>query len=352
MSGNARVDFGPARRASRLAGGRISALRNLRAAAVVWAALLITAIAFVVSVGTGAFPIAPAELAAILLGRGEPFPSTVVLEWRLPRAVAAAGFGAALGLSGAVFQSLTRNPLGSPDVIGVNAGAFSGALVAVLLFGGSRGLVIGFAAAGAALAALLVFGLAFRRGLSGFRFVMVGVAVGAALTALNSLAILRVETGKAVAVSAWGQGSLEHLRWPDALPGLAAAALAALLLFRFAPALGQLELGDDTATALGTRVEPARLGLLACGVALTAAVTSVCGPIAFLALMAPQLARLLARSAGIPLAASAAVGAALLTGADLLAAGLFSAPLPVGIITTVAGGGYLIWLLARQGSRS
>ncbi|QOC93448.1 FecCD family ABC transporter permease [Micromonospora craniellae] len=342
-----RVDFGPARLQIRW-GSRFSIVANTRVAAVTVVCLVVCLVAFLVSVVTGPYPVSTGELIDIVSRQGKPFPTKVVLEWRLPRAVAAVVFGAALGVSGAVFQSLTRNPLGSPDVIGFNTGAFTGALISIVFLSGSALTTITFAFIGGIATAVAVYLLAYRSGVDGFRFVLVGVGVSAALSAVNSLIVLKADTRVALTASIWGQGSLENLRWAQAAPStllLAAMIPATMAIGRH---LRQLELGDDHARGTGARIEPTRLASVVAGIGLIALVTSVCGPVAFLALAAPQLARVLTASAGTNLIASAAVGGALLIIADLVAGRVFPSPVPVGIVTVVIGGSYLTWLLTRR----
>lgn len=339
------VNFGQGRSVLRVRG--YSALWNTRVVALVALATIGGIGAFLLAVSLGSYPISPGEVFAILSGADHGFPTQVVLEWRLPRAVAGLVFGAGLGVSGAIFQSITRNPLGSPDVIGLGAGAFTGALLAVQ-FTDSRLAVVVFALVGGLGAGLLVYLLSYRRGLSGIRFVIVGIAVASALTAVNSILLLRMNTFTATTVSVWGQGSLGELKWPAVTP----VALAVVLLLgcagTLAPALRQLELGDAAAHSTGVRVERSRLLLLLVGVLLTAVITSITGPIAFIALIAPQLARITSGSAGATLAGSAASGALLLSVADLAGAHLFRVSVPVGVVTAVLGGGYLIGLLIRE----
>ena len=348
-SGTEPVRFGSWRRPVRL--GTASLVLNTRVVLLVLVSLAAVFAAFLLAVSLGKFPVPAADVFSILGGADHGFASKVVLEWRLPRAVAAVTFGAGLGVSGAIFQSLTRNPLGSPDVIGLGAGAFTGALLAVTLTD-ARWAITVFALAGGAGSGALVYLLSFRRGLSGIRFVIVGIAVSSALTAVNSLLLLRMSTFTATTVSAWGQGTLTDAKWGEVAPVSCAVLALLIAAFALAPALRQLELGDDPAAASGARVEPARLWLLVIGVVLTATVTSITGPIAFVALVAPQLARLLTGGGGATLAGSAATGALLLSVSDVAAAHLFPVSVPVGVVTAVLGGGYLLGLLVREARRT
>lgn len=288
-------------------------------------------------------------MAAIELfhGIGEEKLQMVVLEWRLPRVLAAVIFGAALGASGAIFQSLARNPLGSPDVIGVDAGAFTGLLLATLFLGASPAGAFAGAASGGLVAAFIV--IILSRGTTGPRFVLTGVGIGLALTAVNTwlLSISPLELAMSAAI--WGAGSLYTIEMSDLTP------LSVVLLVLLATAFVSqrpariLELGPDMARSLGIGVASLRLLLAVVAGMMSITVTAAAGPIAFVALAAPQLARMLHGSRSLSLAGAAAMGALLLAGADLMAANLFSPTrLPVGVVTLICGGAYMLWLLASQ----
>lgn len=342
-----RVDFGAARRPIRL-GGHVSAVVNTRGVLLVLASAIGCALVTVAAIVIGDYPVPLGRIISILSGVDLGFSNTVVLEWRLPRAVAAVVFGAALGVSGAIFQSVTRNALGSPDVIGFNAGAFTGALISIGFLAGSQVSTTLLALAGGGAAAFVVYGLAFRRGVSGTRFVVIGIAVSLALTAFNTLLVLRMEQQVATVAMTWGQGDLENIRWHQVTPMCLILAVVIVLAGLLSGRMRQLELGDDAANATGVRTEPVRRALITVGVALTAVVTSVCGPIAFIALAAPHLARMAAGSAGTSLTSAAAVGALLLSTCDLTAQHLLPIDVPVGVVTVVIGGAYLVWLITRK----
>ena len=317
----------------------------------VLAALLLGLGALALTLGETAITVG--QVVSALAGGGDDGVRRIVVQWRLPRVVMAVLGGAALGVSGAVFQSMTRNPLGSPDIIGFSTGAYTGALVASLVLGRSAlGTTLG-ALVGGLGAAVLVYLLAFRGGLQGFRLVVVGIAVSAVLSAVNSYLLVRARLEEAVTAATWGAGSLNGVRWPDVAP-------VALSLLVLAPAcavlvrrLTVLELGDDHARLLGLGVERSRAGLLVVGVGLIAVVTAVLGPIAFVALAAPQVARRLVAGTGPGLAPAAVVGALLLLGSDVLAQRVVApGQLPVGVVTGCLGGAYLVWLLGRARRRS
>ncbi|MEV5826854.1 iron chelate uptake ABC transporter family permease subunit [Spirillospora sp. NPDC052242] len=339
-----RVDFGPRRKPIRL-GERASAVVNTRAVLLILVSVIGCVLVTAAAMMLGDYPVPLDQVVQILSGADLGFANTVVLQWRLPRAVAAIVFGAALGISGAIFQSVTRNVLGSPDVIGFNAGAFTGAIVSIGFLGGAQATTTLLALAGGGAAAFLVYALAFRGGVSGTRFIVVGIAVSMALTAFNTLLVLRMEQRVATIAMTWGQGDLENIRWQQVGPMCVILAAVIACAAALGGRMHQLELGDDAARATGVRIEPVRLALIAVGVALTAVVTSVCGPIAFIALAAPHLARLAAGSSGTGPTGAAAVGALLLSTCDLAAQHLLTVDIPVGVVTVVVGGAYLVWLI-------
>ncbi|MCT9870561.1 iron-enterobactin ABC transporter permease [Paenarthrobacter aurescens] len=316
--------------------------------------LLLAALAVaVVSLATGDYDVPVQQVLQAFTGDAPGLAQTIVMEWRLPRVLSALVFGAALGMSGGIFQSMTRNPLGSPDIIGFNTGAYTGALIVMLTVGGGYlGIATG-ALVGGILTALAVYLLAYRRGSQGFRLIIVGIGISAMLAAFNHWLILQAELEAALAAAVWGAGSLNGITWEQAAPAAVVAVVVGLATLAVARRMQLLEMGDDAARALGVRAEPTRLLLLILGVALTAAVTAVAGPIAFVALAAPQLARRLTRSAGITLVPSAVMGAFLLVSSDLAAQRLFAPiQLPVGVVTVCIGGIYLVWLLAREARKS
>ncbi|ALE74368.1 iron ABC transporter permease [Pseudonocardia sp. EC080625-04] len=347
-----RVDFGYTTRTvrTRWLSGRV----GVRLLAVSAAVLAVAVAVSVVSLGLGDFRLGVGEVVQALLGGGREFQRIIVTKWRLPVVLAALVFGALLGIGGAIFQSLTRNPLGSPDVIGFDAGSYTGVVLTLLVVGASSYWNVAFAAlAGGLLTAFAVYVLAYRGGIAGFRLIIVGIGISAMLTSVNSYLVTRADIDDAMVVGFWAAGSIADVTWTPMLPSLGIAAVIVVATVLLSPALRRLELGDDAAVTQGTRVGAARLGLLVVGVSTTALVTAAAGPIGFVALAAPQLARRLTRSPGVSTAASAAMGAALLASAHLLSLAIAEVyrAIPVGLITVCLGGCYLIWLLVREARR-
>lgn len=334
-------------------GGVLSLRIDLWTSAICLVLLLLALLVALVTLASGDYAVPLPDVVGALLGQADGPIHMVIVEWRLPRTALALVLGAALGSSGAIFQSLTRNPLGSPDVIGFDAGAYTGALLVITLLHGDYAMIAGAALLGGLLTALLVYGLAWHRGVQGFRLIIVGIGVSAMLHALNTWLMLRAQLEVAMTAAVWGAGSLNGLGLDRLLPTTLVLAVLLMLALTLARPMAQLELGDDTARALGVRAEPTRLALLVLGVALTAAVTATAGPIGFVALAAPQLARRLTGSGGVAMLPSATMGALLLVSADYLAQRAFApTQLPVGIVTISLGGVYLVWLLLRDARRA
>ena len=303
-----------------------------------------------VSVLFGAYNISGADaLHTLLTGSGSRMDRFFVLNQRLPRAVAAALVGAMLALSGAVFQSLSRNPLGSPDIVGFTTGASSGGLFMLLLAASASDLQISVGAVLGGFATAAVVALVSRRGgVGGDNLILTGVAISEMLSAANSYLISQASLPSAETAKAWQYGSFNAISWGQVKP-LAAAVLLIQVVWLVRPA-SLLEMGDDAATSLGLRVGRVRGAMLGYGVVLAAICVATAGPIGFIALAAPQLARRLSRSAGMTMIASAAMGALLLGGADFLAQRLLSPfQIPVGLVSAAMGGIYLVWLLMARG---
>nr|WP_218907281.1 iron chelate uptake ABC transporter family permease subunit [Micromonospora jinlongensis] len=302
-----------------------------------------------VALGSGDYPMGPTDVLRTLVGGGTPAEQFIVHELRLPRLVTALLVGAALSLAGTVFQSLVRNPLGSPDILGFTQGASAGALV-VIVIGGSSLALAGAAVVGGLATGLVIYALAWRRGVHGFRLILVGIGISAILTGVNGYLLTRAPLMDAARAVLWLTGSLDGRGWANAGPLLVVlVVLAPVVLIGCGTALRMMELGDDTASALGVPVRRLRLVLLAAAVLLVSFAAAAAGPVSFVALVAPHVTKRLTRAPGPNLLPSMAVGAALLVGADLVAQRAFPGhQLPVGVVTGVIGGGYLVWLLAME----
>ena len=326
----------------------VSLTVDLRAGIVCLLLLAVAAGLAMVSISLGVYPVPFADVLRALAGEGDFATMLTVREFRLPRALVAILVGAAFGLSGAIFQGIARNPLASPDIIGVNAGAALFAVAAIVLAGGNRYLVVAGALVGGILTSVIVYLLAWRNGLSAYRLILVGIAVGAMSLSLVSYLVVKAEIWVASSATLWLTGSLNGRAWEHVVP----LSVLMLVLVPTAAWLGRrlrmLELGEDVAAGLGVKVSSSQRALLGCAVLLASGATAAAGPIGFVALVAPQIARRMAHAPGVSLLPSACVGSVIVLGADLLGRTLFQpVELSVGLMTALVGAPYLLYLIAR-----
>ena len=332
--------------------GGLSVLLRPRSVLVAAALLLAILAVGLAALTIGDFPIPIADVFRTLVGEGRPGDDFVINELRLPRLLTGLLVGAALGISGSIFQSLTRNPLGSPDLVGLTIGAVSGALIVILVFGGDAHQVSVGAIVGCLITSVVVYLLAYRNGVQGFRLVLIGIGISAMLEAVNAYLITRSTLQQARAAQTWLIGSLNARDWDDVVRVAVALAVLVPLVVRYARRLPVMELGDDAATAVGVPVERTRLVLILISVALCAVAAASAGPVVFVALAAPQLAaRLTGGGRPGPIGAGL-MGALLLAVSDLAAQRVFApVQLPVGVATSAIGGLYLAWLIGREWRR-
>ncbi len=322
---------------------RLSLRACLVIAALVAAGLVISAL----TLSTGSYHVPLSDVVRTVFGDGSTLDRFIITRLREPRLLTALAVGAALGAGGALFQSVSRNPLGSPDIIGFDTGAATGALIVITLIHGTAAQTAAGAVLGGLATAAAVYFLAMRHGVHGYRLILVGIGVGALLSAVNGYLLIRASENDAQSAALWLIGSLNGRGWDYVGPEALALVVLLPAAWWISRALGVLELGDDLSRGLGLRVEWLRGTALLVGVALAASATAAAGPVGFVALSAPQIARRLTATAGPNTLTSALAGAVLLAGSDL-AAQQFPTGLPVGVVTAVLGGLYLAWLLSRE----
>lgn len=290
------------------------------------------------------------QVVGALFGDGEDGVIRTVRNRRLPRLLTAMGVGGSLGVAGAVFQSLSRNPLGSPDIIGFTSGAATGAVIQIVVLDGGVLATAIAAVTGGVITALAVYALARKDGVSGgLRLILVGIGIGAITSAITSFLMVRADLDDATQAQLWQSGSLTARGWPHALSVFVAVVVLMPALLVAARRLSVMEMGDDAATSLGVPVERYRFGVMVLAVMLTAIAVAATGPIAFIALAAPQIVRRLVGRGGVLVMPSFLMGASLLVLADLLSQSLdVGVRTPVGLVTSLLGGVYLVVLLARR----
>jgi iron complex transport system permease protein len=299
----------------------------------------------------GSFSIPFGGVVRAVLGNGEQQHEFIVRTLRLPRVICAIFIGAALAMSGAIFQGLVRNPLVSPDIIGIDAGATIFAVFWIVT-GQSIQLLPLAAFIGAILAATLIYVLTWRNGIIASRLILVGIGVGAVLAAGTTFLTVRYPIDRVRSAMFWATGSVYGTNWTN----VRVLAISLLVLTPCAIALTwalrPLGLGDDAARGLGLPLERARLGLIIVGCALSAITVAIAGPIAFVALMVPHIARMLAGPlSGSVMLFTAMLGAIFLLMADVIAQHFVPVSLPVGVVTSAVGAPYFLFLLYRSSVR-
>ncbi|GAA3431481.1 FecCD family ABC transporter permease [Kutzneria kofuensis] len=329
---------------------------RLRPLVVPLAALALTVLVVALNIRIGDFPMSVGDVLRVLVGGGDAAEQYIVFDLRLLRTLTGLLIGAAFGVSGAITQAISRNPLASPDVLGVTPGASAGAVGVIVLassYGSVAGVIAGIglpvaALIGGLLSAALVYVLAWRRGVDGYRLVLVGIGVQAFMLNLTYWLLTIGDVTQAGQALVWITGSLNGRSWADLVPVAIALAVFLPLSLVGAHVLGALQFDDDTVRNLGTRVELSRFVLILIAVVLAAVATAAAGPVFFVALATPQIAQRLAGTARPPLVASAVLGALLVSVSDLIARTAFGIELPVGVVTAVLGAPYLMFLIIRK----
>lgn len=316
-----------------------------------------TFLVFCVSIAVGDFPVGLSQVIATIFGRGEQVDRFIIMDLRMPRALAGLVVGVALGVSGAITQSIARNPLASPDVLGITSGASAVAVFLVTVSGGTAAAIVDSVGLSAAALAgglgtgLLVYFLAWRRGVDGFRLILIGISVSAVMEAVTTWLLVTADIRDVARAQTWLVGSLEDRSWGEVWTalwcGLVLLLVVSCVAFQFRP----MHFGDEVAAGLGVRYTRVRAVLLLCAVLLAGVAVSAAGPVPFVALVAPQVAMRLARCPTPPMVASGLVGALLLIGSDLVARTALPVSLPVGVVTAAIGGPFLVYLLVRANLR-
>nr|WP_246098183.1 iron chelate uptake ABC transporter family permease subunit [Rhodococcus spelaei] len=337
---------------------RVGPVSMVRRTVMVAITLALVAAAFVllcVNIGRGEFAVPIPTVVDILFGGGTKVQRFIVMDLRLPRGLTALLTGIALGISGAITQSILRNPLASPDLLGVTAGASAAAVTLIVVGGG--GTFVGALAllgiplaalAGAVVTALAIYALAWRGGVQGYRVVLIGIGANAMLVAAIQWMLISADINDVARAQVWLNGSLNGSDWAQVWPVAIGVAVVGTLALVSSFTLGALRLGDDNARALGVRLQSGQGVLLLAAVALAGIATAAVGPIGFVALAAPQVAMRILRTPGPPILASGLVGAVLVLGSDVIGRTVLPVELPVGIVTSALGGPFLIYLLVRN----
>jgi iron complex transport system permease protein len=331
--------------------GRLSFLLDRRSALIFLILLALTFVTVLVSAGMGQMQIHPLNVLKVLIGQGTPQDALIVTSFRLPRIVVGLLVGMSLAVSGAILQSIIRNPLASPDVIGITGGASVAAVVFITLFETASIQWLPFAAlVGAAAITLLIYALAYKNGVTPMRLVLVGVGINAAATAVTTLLIVMSPIYLTQKAFVWLTGSVYGSTWGNVQTMLPWVVLFIPLAIGLSRNINIQQLGDDLATGVGHPVQRQRFLLLLICVALAGVAVAIGGAIGFVGLLAPHIARkLVGPLSGSLLPASALVGGLLVILADLVARmAMPPLDLPVGIFTAAIGAPFFIYLLYKS----
>ncbi|WP_101523849.1 FecCD family ABC transporter permease [Nocardioides houyundeii] len=321
--------------------------RGARRRAVLGLLLALVVVAFVTSLMVGRTFYPASDVARVVLGQDVPGASFTVGRLRLPRAVLALLVGLCFGLGGVTFQTMLRNPLASPDIIGISAGSSAAAAFAIVTLGLAGTAVSVFAIVMGLGVALLIYLLSFRDGVAGTRLILIGIGVAAMLESVTAYILSRAAAWDLQEATRWLTGSLNSTSWDDVLPTVAALAVLGPVLLLRGRDLDTLQLGDDAASSVGVRVERTRLVAIVAAVGLVAFATAAAGPVAFVAFLSGPIAARIVGPGTSLLLPSALVGALLVLVADLAGQYAFGHRYPVGVVTGVLGAPYLVYLIVR-----
>ncbi|WP_246287034.1 FecCD family ABC transporter permease [Schumannella luteola] len=330
---------------ARVAGARRRRGRRARTVTMVLVALILIVFAVSLMVGHRFYP--PEAIIRVILGETVPGASFTVGELRLQRAVLAVVAGLSFGLGGVAFQTMLRNPLASPDVIGISSGASAGAVFAIIVLSAGTAQTGAFAIATGLAVALLVYLLAFRGGSAGTRLILIGIGIAAMGNSVINYLLSTAGQWDLQEAMRWLTGSLNSASWGTAVPTLLSVLVLGPVLVGLSRSLGALRLGDDTASALGVRVGVTRIGVIVAAVGLIAVATAATGPIAFVAFLSGPIAARIVGPGAAPIVPAGLVGALLVLVADLAGQYAFGTRYPVGVVTGVLGAPYLLYLIIR-----
>lgn len=321
--------------------------RARRYAVVLAVLLVLVAAIFAVTLSIGKTITSPDEVLRVLIGESVPGADFSVGQLRLPRAVLSVLAGLCFGFGGVAFQVMLRNPLASPDIIGITSGAGAAAVFAIVVLSMSGPMVSVFAIVAGLGVAMLVYGLSFRNGVAGTRLILVGIGVSAMLQSVIAYILQSAPAWSLQEAMRWLTGSVNGAQLDQALPLLLALLVFGGLLLSRSRDLDALRLGDDMAAALGTSVAQTRMLVIIAAVGLIASATAATGPIAFVAFLSGPIAGRIVRNDGSLLIPSALTGAVLVLAADYIGQHLLPGRYPVGVVTGALGAPYLIYLIIR-----
>ncbi|MBP4040220.1 FecCD family ABC transporter permease [Aeromonas taiwanensis] len=330
--------------------GQVKAVRVLRSRCwmrVVCTLLAIAAAAWWLTLLLGQSYTPPAVVWQVLNGEPVPGASFTVGQLRLPRALISLLVGMSFGMAGVAFQTMLRNPLASPDIVGVSSGASAAAVFAIVVLRLDGTAIALFSIAAGLGVALSVYGLSYRNGVAGTRLILIGIGVSAMIESVIAYLLSRASSWDLQEAMRWLAGSVNAVQLHQALPLLFSLVLFGGVLLHRGKDIEALRLGEDTAAALGVNLGLTRLLVMMCAVGLIAVATAVTGPIAFVAFLSGPIAARIVGTSGSLLIPAALVGASLVLVGDYIGQFLLPSRYPVGVVTGALGAPYLIYLIIR-----
>ncbi|MDU1320676.1 MAG: iron ABC transporter permease [Clostridium botulinum] len=330
----------------------------IRNTLIVIGCVLLLGVSLIVSMDTGYIKMSPSDVLRTLFGRGTDEEKLILFDFRLPRIVISMLVGAGLALSGCIIQSVSKNPLADPGILGINAGASLMVILYVLVFSAESFLSVFtlpfLALIGAGITAVIVYIFSYKRdeGISTMRLVLTGVAVQAGISALTTLLVVKLDDTQYNFVVAWQAGSIWGSNWKFVMTLLPWLLILIPYILSKSSVMDILTLSDDIAYGLGASVEKERRKLLAAAVALAASCVAVSGSISFVGLIAPHLSRrLVGPRHGVLLSTSILIGAVLVSLADTIGRVIIQpSEIPTGIVVAIIGAPYFLYLLSNSKS--
>lgn len=330
----------------------------IRNTLIVIGCVLLLGVSLIVSMDTGYIKMSPSDVLRTLFGRGTDKEKLILFDFRLPRIVISMLVGAGLALSGCIIQSVSKNPLADPGILGINAGASLMVILYVLVFSAESFLSVFtlpfLALIGAGITAVIVYIFSYKRdeGISTMRLVLTGVAVQAGISALTTLLVVKLDDTQYNFVVAWQAGSIWGSNWKFVMTLLPWLLILIPYILSKSSVMDILTLSDDIAYGLGASVKKERRKLLAAAVALAASCVAVSGSISFVGLIAPHLSRrLVGPRHGVLLSTSILIGAVLVSLADTIGRVIIQpSEIPTGIVVAIIGAPYFLYLLSNSKS--
>jgi iron complex transport system permease protein len=326
---------------------------NLRALGYAAVAFLALVVLVIWSSTLGSYDLSFTDVVRAAFGGGSEDTEMVVRTLRLPRIFVAVLVGAALAVSGTIFQGLARNPLVSPDIIGINSGASLAAIAVMILGIGGVGFVPVAAFLGAVVTAAAIYALSWKNGVNMNRLILVGIGVGSILSAGTTYMTVKYPLEITRPAIVWSMGSIYASKWRDvAVLGIALALLIPVAIILMEQ-MRMLQFGDTVTKSLGVPLERTRLLLIVIGCAFAAVAVAIAGPVGFVALIVPHMARmLLGLPTGSVLVFTALLGSIMLLVSDIVGQHALPVVLPVGVVTGAVGAPYFLYLLYRSNTRT